>query len=349
MPQPPKNVTIKSIAEEMGISFSTVSKALNNSSLVKEETRQAVLAKAREMGYAPNMLARGLRNRETKTIGVIFNDVENTVWTHMFKSISVEMAKYGYTTLIGDGQFSEKVERASILSFLSRLPDFVILSPATANTENLALLSGMLDRVIVMGQPIPGFQCHYVDVDYALGGYRSALALLESGHRQNLVFTVHPAFPISEQYLRGIRRAYEEFGVSLEEERLIFRETSIENGCRAILELWDDRNAAFRIPFTGVMTFCDLMAHGIYMGLRRLQKSVPGDVSVIGHDDNPLSEFSSPPLTTVHLPVEKMIECSLAIMKSTLLDYRKEIQHHRLEPSFIQRKSVRALEPGLEK
>lgn len=338
-----KNVTIKSIAEEMGISFSTVSKALNNSEFVKEETRHAVLEKAREMGYAPNMMARGLRNKTTKTIGAIFNDVENTVWTHMFKNISIEMAKYSYTTLIGDGQFDETIERSGILSFLSRLPDFVILSPATAKTENLSLFSGMMDRLIVLGQQIPDINCHYVDVDYAVGGYLSACELLQNGHRHNIIFTVPPEFPISGQYVQGIRRAYKEYGVPFDEERLIYMHTSIDNGCRAIMELWDESRGEFRIPFTGVMTFCDLMAHGIYKGIMRLGKRIPEDISIIGHDDNPLSEFSMPPLTTVHLPTEKMTESCLVIMKSVLLENNRKICHYFLEPSFIRRGSVRQM------
>lgn len=339
-----KNVTLKSIAEEMGISFSTVSKALNNSSLVKEETRRAVLEKAQKMGYAPNMMARGLRNKTTKTIGVIFNDIENTVWAHIFKTISIEMAKYGYTTLIGDGQFDESIERTSILSFLSRLPDFVILSPATANTENLALFAGMMDRVIVLGQQIPEVNCHYVNVDYGVSGYLSACELLEKGHRDIMIFTSPPVFPISWQYVHGIQRAYQEYGVPFDEKRLILMHTSIENGCHSIMELWDADKGEFQIPFTGVMTICDLMAYGIYKGLKRVGKRVPEDISVIGHDDNPLSGFSMPPLTTVHLPVKKMAESCLSIMRSALLENKREIRHYFLEPSFIRRKSVRQLD-----
>ncbi len=71
-----KKVTIKSIADALNISFSTVSKALNNNPVIKTETRQLVLNKAQEMGYTPNSLAKGLRGSSTKTIAIIFNDIE---------------------------------------------------------------------------------------------------------------------------------------------------------------------------------------------------------------------------------------------------------------------------------
>jgi LacI family transcriptional regulator len=334
------NITIKSIAKEIGLSFSTVSKALNGSKLVKEKTRRSVLEKAREMGYSPNMLARGLRKKTTKSIGVIFNDVENTVWIRIFKKISIEMAKYGYTTLIGDGQFDKNVERSHVMSFLSRMPDFVILSPATASTDNLVLFADMIDRLIVLGEQIPNINCHYVDVDYTAGGYMSASELLGNGHRDNIIFTVPPEFPISTQYVQGIMRAYDEYGVPFEEDRLIYKHTSIDNGYKAIMELWDADKGEFNIHFTGIMAFCDLMAHGIYKALQTLGKRIPEDISVIGHDDNPLSEFSKPPLTTVCLPTEKMTESCLAVIKSVLIDENKEICHYFLEPTFVRRGSV---------
>ena len=146
-----KPVTIKSIAKELGISFSTVSKALNNNPLVKEETRRLVLDTAKEMGYTPNSLAKGLRSNSTKTIAVIFNDIENPALTYIFRNISIEMANHGYTTMIFDSQFSEKQELANILTVLSRQPDFVILEPTTTNPKNLNLLSGITQKLILQG------------------------------------------------------------------------------------------------------------------------------------------------------------------------------------------------------
>ena len=157
-----KPVTIKSIAKELGISFSTVSKALNNNPLVKEETRRLVLDTAKEMGYTPNSLAKGLRSNSTKTIAVIFNDIENPALTYIFRNISIEMANHGYTTMIFDSQFSEKQELANILTVLSRQPDFVILEPTTTNPKNLNLLSGITQKLILQGARYESVNCHHV-------------------------------------------------------------------------------------------------------------------------------------------------------------------------------------------
>lgn len=338
-----KPVTIKSIAQELGISFSTVSKALNGNPLIKEDTRKLVEEKAKEMGYTPNSLAKGLRGNSTKTIAVIFNDIENPVLTHIFRNLAVEMAKYGYTTMIFDSQFSEKVERNNILTVLSRQPDFIILEPTTTNPANLQLLKDFSHKLILQGARYESFNCHHVHVDYALGGYLAASELLSKGHEHCLVITEPLTFPTSEQFLLGIRKAYDEYGLSLSEDYIYTTHASITNGYQTIRLLWDNEKKQFTLPFTGVLTFCDTLAHGVYKAVTQYNMEIPKDISVIGFDDNPLTEFSMPPLTTVHLPKEKMAEGCISILHSVLLDHHSEKHVFSLDPYLKKRKSVRNL------
>lgn len=337
------NATIKSIAQELGISFSTVSKALNNNTAVKEETRNIVLKKAQEMGYAPNTLAQGLRNRSTKTIAVIFNDIENPALTYIFKNIAIEMSKYGYTTLICDSQFSKKTERSNIASVLARQPDFIILEPTTTDPENLALLAGISNRLILQGARYDNINSHQVHVDYEHGGYVSACELLSKRHRDILIITEPLDFPISRQYVNGIKRAYKEFGIPFNPDRIKTTHACIQNGFTILCDLWNTEKSCFTIPFTGVLTFCDTLAHGVYKAVTQFGLQVPKDISVIGFDDNPLSAFSAPPLTTVHLPKEKMAESCIKILQSVLIKKRTETHIYSLEPYLITRNSVKDL------
>lgn len=335
-----KPVTIKSIATELGISFSTVSKALNDNPLIKDATKKLVLDKAKEMGYTPNSLAQGLRCNSTKTIAVIFNDIENPALTYIFRNVSIEMANYGYTTMIFDSQFSEKNERANILTVLSRQPDFIILEPTSTNTENLKLLSGMTQKLILQGARYDLLNCHQVHVDYAKGGYYAACEMISNGHKDCLVITEPLYFPISEQFVMGIRRAYEEYGMTFNEDMIKTTHSSITNGFQVMNELWDSGTGQFSQAFTGVMTFDDTMAHGVYKAAAQFGLKVPEDISVIGFDDNPLVAFSMPPLTTIHLPKEKMAESCLSIMNSVLIEERMDIRIFSLEPYLVRRDSV---------
>ncbi len=338
-----KPVTIKSIAKELGISFSTVSKALNGNPAIREETRKMVVDKAQEMGYMPNSLAKGLRGNSTKTIAVIFNDIENPSLTYIFRNISIQMANYGYTTMIFDSQFNEKTERANILTVLSRQPDFIILEPASNSMENLKLLKGMEHRLILQGARYENVQCHHIHVDYFQGGYLSACEMLSNGHRDCLILTEPLSFPISAQFVLGIQKAYSEYQIPFREDYIVTTYSSIQNGFRIMQELWREEEKKYRLSFTGVLTFNDTLAYGVYKSAVQNGLRIPEDISVIGFDNNPVSAFSNPPLTTVHLPKEKMADSCMSILNSVLLENRRDICVFTLVPNLVARSSVHTL------
>jgi LacI family transcriptional regulator len=336
-----KNVNLKTIANDLGVSFSTVSKSLNNSPGVKEETRQIVLKRASELGYAPNMLARGLRTGSTKTIGVILNDIENPVLAYIFRCISVQMAEYGYTTMLCDSQFDQRQERSNILSVLAREPDFVIIAPAVTSTANLDLLLDNTKKVIILGNSNLGYPCNFIDVDYKYGGYLSACELLSNGHREILTITEPLDYPFSSQYLEGIKKAYEEYQVPFNTHLLKFAHASVENSKSLILSLYDRKTKTFPEPFTGVIAFDDHLAHGVYSAMALLGYSIPEDISIVGFDDNPLSEFSAPALTTIHLPKEHVAEKCIEILRNTLIEKKDTTACHSLLPYLVKRDSVK--------
>lgn len=338
-----KPVTIKSIAKELGISFSTVSKALNGNPAIKEDTRKLVIEKAEEMGYTPNSLAKGLRGNSTKTIAVIFNDIENPALTFIFRNIAIAMAKYGYTTMIFDSQFSEKTEHANILTVLSRQPDFIILEPTSNSMENLKLLEGLEHKLILQGARYEAIPCHHIHVDYFQGGYMAACEMLSNGHTDCLILTEPLSFPISEQFVLGIKQAFDEYNIPFLENRIFTAHSSIANGFKVMQELWDDELQTYKIPFTGILTFDDNFAYGVYKSAAQNGLRIPEDISVIGFDDNPISAFSDPPLTTIHLPKEKMAESCIYILNSALIENKENTCVFTLEPSLVSRSSVQNL------
>ncbi len=339
----PKKVTIKSIAEKLGISFSTVAKSLNDDETIKKETRDLVKNKANEMGYSPNLLARGLRTNTTKTIAIIFNDIENPVLTYIFKTISVAMAKHGYTTLISDSQFDVNSERFSIESMTARMPDFVIIAPASTKPKNIDFILKKTRNVICFDAKNNHAECHFIDVDYAYGGYIAACELLSKGHRQILIITEPIDYPYSHYYLNGIKKAFGEYAIKYNEDYVRYSHSSFEDARSIILSLWDNETHAFKLPFTAVMCFGDNFALGAYRALFQLGLSVPNDISVIGFDDNEIGEFSAPELSTVHLPKERMAHCCLEILESHLIHKKEVSSLFYLSPHLVRRSSVKSI------
>lgn len=343
MPNTNNQVTIKSIAKALGISFSTVSKALNGSPVVKPETREMVIEKAKEMGYTPNALAKTLRGKSSKTIAIIFSDIENPVLTYIFRSVAKEMAGYDFTTMIFDSQYDEKTERANIITALSHRPDFIILEPVSNSLSNLDLLEGMEHRLILQGAEYASVKCHHVHIDYYHGGYLAAQEMLSKGHRDILVLTEPLVFPISGEFVEGIFAAFREYGLSLPEDHVLTAHSSIANGFMLMQDLWDDKKKAYRMDPTGIITFDDNIAFGVYRSAMQNGLSIPDDLSIIGFDDNPLSAFSNPALTTVHLPKEKMAENCISILKTVLIENSDDICFFSSEPMLILRNSIRAI------
>lgn len=339
-------VTIKMIAEEVGMSFATVSKALNDSDLVKPETKKMIRAKAAEMGYTPNMLARSLRGKSTKMIAVIINDTVNSVISQVISNVSVEMNKYGYTLLTADPHFNGENERNIIQSILEKQPDFVIYAPTSSNHINVEMFSALGDRLLVLGKDtsVQHINCNTVFVDYEAGGYMSASTLMNYGHRDMIVLTEPLDFPISAQFVDGVRRAFRERGLAFDDRRIMEVYTSVESGNQAIASLWDAAANAFRLPFTAVITFCDIVAHGVYRGMKSLGKRIPEDISVIGFDDNPLNEFSNPPLASIKLPADHIARCCNDIIRAKLIDKRDDLYHFSVMPYLVPRPSAGPLQ-----
>jgi LacI family transcriptional regulator len=331
-------VTIKTIASEVGLSFSTVAKALNEDPLIKEETRARVREKAAEMGYCPNVMARSLRNNSTKNIALIFNDIENPSLAHIFGRITKEMGGHGYSTLICDSQYDTEVEERNISTVLSRKPEAVIISPVTSDPARLRLLKNMADRVIVLGDTLDGFQSNYVHVDYALGGYLSAAEMIANGHTSNMVITEPEYCPICRQFIQGVEKAYREYGLSLDREMMYYCPPSIENGRRYVMEQYGRESG-----FTGVITSCDSLAYGVYKAAAALGLSIPGDIIVIGIDDYALSGFAMPPLTTVCLPTERIAERCVEVLNTRLKGDSESTRIFSIEPHLAQRKSVKKI------
>lgn len=107
-------VTIKSLAKEAGVSFSTVAKALNDDETINIETRRRIQLLAKKHNYRPNILAKGLRSRRTKTIGVILNDLQSPFYSEIYKAIGEILNHKGYTMFLADSKYDEKLEKENI-------------------------------------------------------------------------------------------------------------------------------------------------------------------------------------------------------------------------------------------
>lgn len=334
-------ITIKDIAKSLGISFSTVAKALNNDPVVADETRKRVQKKAKEMGYFPNRMAIGLRSNVTRTIGIILNDLENPTRSYIVKKISIEMIKNGFTSYIFDSSYDESIERQNILNLLSHIPDSVIISPATTDFHNLKLMKDLYNRTIILSNIQDNIPANYVHMDHIMGGYISAKKMLSSGHEKNLLIMESLEYPSGDQFYKGVQKAYKEFGLEIDQDLISFGNPSITDGMRSVLEKLDPQK---RMPdFSGVIASNDMFAIGVYKAAQQIGFRIPEDISVIGYDDHPIASLVTPQLTTLYYPKEDVASLCITILISKLINNDTMINRFTLEPKLVNRNSIRKI------
>ena len=329
-------VTIKSIANELGISFSTVAKALNNDPCIRQETRELVQNKAKEMNYTRNYFAQGLRQKGSKTVAIILNEIDIPAYGEMISMISADLAEHGYTTLIADSRYSEEAERTCIETVLTRMPEAVIISPANPESSNMQLLQSLQSNTLILGQLDDAADANTLAIGHRRAGYLSAQHMLSSGNRRNLIFCGPQEFQASRLFYQGIRDAYAEKELPLHSEDVFWFKPNEKQSAKRFTQIWTER----RGEIDGVICFCDSMAFGIYRAARQLGLRIPEDISVIGYDDSSFNDFSDPPLTTIHMPKDLVAQHCSQFVLDRLIRGGTEKQTFPLEPTLTVRSSV---------
>jgi LacI family transcriptional regulator len=286
-------VTIYDIADRLGISTSTVSRALSRkeNSLISENTRERVRRTAEEMGYRPNALARALITGRTLAIGLYTRSMEERVGPHfarMLEAVELKASELGYQVLMSGA--------LDTISAEGRIDGVVAL----ARPDDEELVSALRGRPCVFVMHGPEAERESVMWNDFEGAYKAGQYLVSMGHRKvcmligNTTHASNPAFPKA----KGFRQAMTEAGVSPQECLGGPSEDEFENGYLLTTQL-----LAHSPDITAIFARNDFLALGAMKALRHLGKSVPEDVSVIGYNDTVLAKCSDPSLTSVHTPI----------------------------------------------
>lgn len=309
----PKRVTIAEVAELAGVHKGTVSRALSGATegQVNEATVRRVQEAAQQLGYVPNIVARGLRTSLSMTIGVIIPDLTNPIFPPMVRGIEHYLAPRGYTALVANSDGREQYERASFESLLARRVDGFILGTGHTDDPLLADAAERDVRVVLINRgTAAGIGFPLVTGDDGAGITAAVDHLASLGHQRIL----HLAGP--QDFTTSIARADAFAAASdvrhLRHSTVWLPALSIEAGLNAMDEVLSDR----RSPWTAVLAANDLVALGVMRSLRQHGLSCPADISVVGFNDMPFAADFSPPLTTINVPHLQMgAECARLLLE----------------------------------
>jgi LacI family transcriptional regulator len=302
-------VTLSDVAQRVGTSVVTVSRALNGSPLVAESTTKRILEASAELGYIPNLLARGLVTDRTATVGVIIPELANPFFAPMVSGVEAVAAKREFLVVVGESRRTARDERRCVEQYQQFRIGGIIITPVTDELDHVMSARAAGTPVVVMARRWE--QGDYVSTDDVEGGRLAADHFLKWGHRRiALIRRGDPRHTPVQATVQGFREMLGSVGVSIPETwDLQMPEGQIRDGIAAASRLLEQE----ALP-SAVFVTSDRMALGVVHRLLERAVRVPEDVAVIGYDDIPYAETSRVPLTTIAVPKRLVGELAAEIL-----------------------------------
>ena len=304
-------ISIKDVARAAGVSHSTVSRALGDSSLVSAETRARIQRLARDMGYSPDAQARSLVMGRTRTIGVVVTTIADPFIGEIVQAIENTAHDHGYTVILVSSNAEPDREIWVVEMLRSKRVDGVIVTSSRVG----ALYHDYLER---LGVPVVLINSHSrqgglytfaVNVDNRHGGCLATAHLIELGHRR-IAYLTGPADHSDDQdRLAGYRQALAEAGIPFDPALVVPGTGRADGGEQALPVLID-----LHSPPTAAFCYNDMTAIGLIHAARQAGLSVPRDLAIVGFDDIPFALYIFPSLTTIAQPKLEMGRSAVEMM-----------------------------------
>lgn len=292
-----KKVTLKQIAKELDVSISTVSKSLKDSHEISEDTRQKVQAFAKLYNYKPNNIALSLKNKKTKTIGIIIPEIVHHFFATVISGIEQVANENGYNVIVclSDESFDKEVINMELLANGSTDGFIMSLSKETMQKKDFH----HIQEIISQGMPVVMFDrvtndvfCDKVIIDDQLAAYDAITHFISKGYKKIALLTTVDYVSVGKLRTEGYLKALREHNIEVNED-LIVKIEDIDNCSNKIESLILNQN------FDALFAVNELFAVTSIKTANRLNKKVPDDFSVIGFTDGIISQFSTPSITTV--------------------------------------------------
>lgn len=341
-----KKVTIKDIAKIAGVNNSTVSRALAGHPHISEEKRQTIRKIAEELKYFPNDLAKGLRIKETHSIGLIIPDIQNPFYPAVTRGIEDHLNSEDYNVLLGNSDYNPQKEKKYLHLLLSKQVDGFIIFPSTIETEEYNILKQRHIPFVFVDYAPRNYEANYVYTDHEIGAYLAVRHFIENNHTQIILYIEQGNEISSVQHMEiGYRRAMHEGGIKIQPWFIFSGSLQERNALEEkTLNLLKNR---VNNPFTAILCASDVIARSIYEVATCIKLKIPEDVSVIGYDNTFICTSLTPQLTSVSQPgYELGNQAAELLLKHLKKGTDCEYQTIRFSPRLIRRQSVARIKPA---
>ena len=332
--------TMKDIAKLAGVSTSTVSHVINKTRFVSEEISERVNNAAQELNYyAPSALARSLKVNRTKTIGMLVTTSTNPFFGEVVKGVERSCYHKGYSLILCNTEGDNERMRDSINTLLQKRVDGLILMCSSLEGERIDVFERYSDiPVVVMDWGPMLFTSDKIQDNSLRGGYLAAKYLIDCGHKEIGCITGPLIKHQAQMRYEGYKRAMIEAELDFNANWIVESDFECEGGYQALKKMVQ------RGPLpSSIFVSNDMMAMGVIHAAAQDGTSIPNDLSIIGYDDIHLSKYMTPALSTVHQPKHRLGKAAVDTLLNRLKTPDASPQVVELEPTLVERSSVKAI------
>ncbi|CAM2810056.1 LacI family DNA-binding transcriptional regulator [Flavobacterium frigoris] len=338
-----KDATLKQIAAQLGVSITTVSKALKDYPDVSKKTKNAVIALAKKLNYTPNSFAVNLRTKESRTIGLIVPTVDYNFFSKVFEGVLKEAEKRKYLVIILRSNEKLEIEKKQIDLLLKKRVDGILmsLSNETGDFDHINNIIAYKTPLVLFDKIAKLVNCSKVMINDRKAAYDAVTYLISKGHKKIAHFRGSYIPQNSIDRFLGYKRALEDNN--------IFYDSSLVYVCDNNTDFEDGYNNAKKIvndhpDISAIFAVTDLVAVGIIKYLNDIGVQVPQQIAVFGFCNSFMSEIITPKLTTIDQPGFEIGKKAASILfdEIELIKSNKafEFQSVELETSIIERESA---------
>lgn len=293
-------ITIRDVARRAGVSVATVSRVLNNSGPVAEDTRRRIAEVAKELRYTPNSTARSLSTQRTSAIGVLLPEIYGEFFSEVIRGVDQAARREGYHVLVSSSHSNHEEIETALRAMRGRVDGLILLAADVVVDQLLMNLPSHLPLVLLNADP------HHTPYDTLIidnyGGARAVVEhLLELGHRRIGLIRGAERNHDARERARGYVDALRGKGLEVDSSLIVAGDFTESGGYRAARELLE-----MEMRPTAVFASNDSMAIGTLSAAEEAGLEVPEDLAVVGFDDVPIAQYVSPPLTTVRVAIAEL-------------------------------------------
>ncbi|MFQ1682282.1 MULTISPECIES: ribose operon transcriptional repressor RbsR [Pantoea] len=328
--------TMKDVARLAGVSTSTVSHVINNNRFVSEQVRDRVEQAIRELNYAPSALARSLKIKQTRTIGMLLTASSNPFYSEVVRGVENSCYERGYSLILCNTEGDEERMNRSLETLMQKRVDGLLMMCTETHLPSADILNRYPSVPMVMMDwaPFEG-RGDIIQDNALLGGELATQYLIDRGYTRIACIAGPLDKTPARLRLDGFHQAMAASGLAVPPGYVVDGDFEFQGGFNAMNQL-----LALDPPPQAVFTSNDAMAVGVYHALYQAGLRVPQDMAVMGYDNIELARYLTPPLSTIHQPKDELGELAIDTLIHRMSDPDASQQTLVLTPELVERGSV---------